>query len=119
MSNLLNLFNEAISGSGPILSEFSIENGYEEEGWNLEDLRDVLDAYRPTSLSTFRGVTITVEESWGGEGQGDSIGNVFRLGDEYVRVTGYYTSYDGSNWEDAEPESVVPKEVTVTKYFSA
>lgn len=44
---------------------------------------------------------------------------VFQIGDELWRMDGWYASYEGSNFEDAEPYKVVAKEVTVIEYVKA
>jgi hypothetical protein len=44
---------------------------------------------------------------------------VFQIGDELWRLDGWYASYEGSNFEDAEPYKVIPKEVTVIQYVKA
>ncbi len=41
----------------------------------------------------------SVVEDFGGEGQGDARYVVFKLGEQFFRKEGYYTSYDGSTWD--------------------
>lgn len=53
---------------------------------------------------------------FGGEGQGEELWVVFSLGDQLFRVDGYYASWDGSNWDGAEPYEVEPVPVVVTQY---
>lgn len=60
-------------------------------------------------------------KAWGGEGEGDSIGFVAQLtgvdGDiQYFEMDGYYNSWDGSDWSEADIVEVTPKLVTVTEY---
>lgn len=57
-----------------------------------------------------------VVESWGGEGEGDSIGYVLQFGDRYVSVNGYYNSWDGADYDDADIVEVVPVQKVVTVY---
>lgn len=57
----------------------------------------------------------------GGEGDGEYVERVFAIKDEkdevlhYLRITGYYSSYSGTDWDDKWVE-VEPYEVVVTKY---
>lgn len=51
----------------------------------------------------------------GGEGQGDEIWFVFRVGTQLFRKEGYYASHYGSDW-DGELYEVVEKQKTVTVY---
>lgn len=57
----------------------------------------------------------------GGEGGGEHVERVFSVnGTEgpvsYLRVTGYYQSYNGTDWND-DWELVEPRKVVVTQYF--
>jgi len=59
--------------------------------------------------------------SEGGEGQGDSYYFVLRLTDadgnvQLFRGDGYYSSYDGVNWEGTELYEVEPREKVVIVY---
>lgn len=56
--------------------------------------------------------TIEFVESFGGEGQGDSLWVVFKIGDRYFQKDGYYASYDGGTWDGAVTEV---KPVTVER----
>lgn len=55
-------------------------------------------------------------EDFGGEGQGDQRYVIFSIGDQFFKVEGSYSSWDGDYWEDVEPFEVFPQEVTVTQY---
>lgn len=57
-----------------------------------------------------------VAHVWGGEGEGSSIGFVLDLDGRYFKVSGYYNSWVGTNWEDAEVVEVVPKQKVITVY---
>jgi hypothetical protein len=68
--------------------------------------------------------SVTVE---GGEGQGDSLHMVLKLthpdyhdlglpAPRYFRADGYYSSYDGRDWDGAELYEVEPREKTITVY---
>ena len=64
------------------------------------------------------GITFKLEDSYGGEGEGENYWSVysFSKGDSkvYVKFDGYYTSYDGSNYN--EWFFVEPKQVMVTQF---
>lgn len=38
--------------------------------------------------------------------------------DEYIRITGYYSSWDGTSWEDGSVEEVEPQQVVVTRFVT-
>lgn len=61
--------------------------------------------------------TINHVDQYGGEGQGDDYWVVayFEKYDAYVRIDGYYASYDGG-YLDGEPRLVTPKQKTITVY---
>lgn len=52
----------------------------------------------------------------GGEGQGEQYYGVFSLGNQLFRLDGYYSSWDGISWDDADLYEVEAKQVTVTHY---
>jgi len=57
-----------------------------------------------------------VDSKVGAEGGGEDIWFVFSINDDKLyRITGYYTSYDGSYWEGPVTE-VTPREITVTVF---
>lgn len=62
------------------------------------------------------------EDQAGGEGCGDEYTYVFKIihpehGTGYIRYSGYYDSWSGTNWDSNEPTMVEPREVVVTQYF--
>lgn len=57
-----------------------------------------------------------VDSKLGEEGGGEDIWFVFKLDEVFYMVNGYYTSFDGSNWEDSSVQVVVPKQKTITVY---
>lgn len=66
---------------------------------------------------TFRGEPLELEKTVGGfEGGGEERYIVFKLGERYVKVTGYYTSWDGTFWEEGEVYEVKATPVTVLKF---
>ena len=56
-------------------------------------------------------------ESYGGEGQGDEYWLVIKVGKQFFRVNGWYSSYEGGEL-DGTLEEVMPKQVVRTEYFS-
>ncbi len=56
--------------------------------------------------------------SKGGEGQGEEwfAVTLFEDHDVYIRVDGFYTSYDGTSFDCAEFREVRPQEKTITVY---
>ena len=80
----------------------------------LEDLWREFDSYKWVEIPGFGRLEV-VEYDGGGEGHGEYIYLVFKIGDRYFRKTGYYASFDGSNW-DGSLEEVEPFEKTVTDY---
>lgn len=83
------------------------------EGWG--ELKWQKDGAKETL--TLRGEVIEVEkiDDFGGEGQGDSIWVVIKVGDQLFRKDGYYLSHYGTDW-DGEVTEVKPVERTVTFY---
>ena len=57
-------------------------------------------------------------EHEGGEGEGEKYHIVwyFKDHDLYIRLDGYYTSYNGTDFDDYEFYEVRPKQVTITVY---
>lgn len=120
---LLNLIEASQEGEGEILAVFDRENniGDNEEAygsdWNIHEMLEVLSPYGSQKKPTLAGIEIEEIKHWGGEGEGDSIGFVFKHGETYVEVHGYYSSYGGSEYGDASVTEVEPREVTVIKYL--
>lgn len=71
---------------------------------------------------TNKGVTLSdgskleVAHRKGGEGQGEEYFIVFKVGDQFFRIDGFYSSYEGVDWYDSELYEVAPQEVTVIEY---
>lgn len=55
-------------------------------------------------------------DRFGGEGKGEEYWVVFSLEDQLFRFEGYWSSWEGVSWVDAEVEEVEAEEVTVIKY---
>jgi len=71
--------------------------------------------------STFLGLgEIEEVEQHGGEGEGDSWYSVkyFKDHDVYIRISGYYQSYDGTTFDQGYGEEVFPKQKMITVYES-
>lgn len=88
-------------------------------GWN--DFCDWVDSKTNDSPVPGLGVVEQVKE-YGGMGQGDDLWVVFKVAEpgtgheRYFRVDGYYSSYEGCNWEDASLAEVTPRVKTVIVY---
>lgn len=91
------------------------EQEYFEDAW--PDFLDELDGWRndPPELELPSGSAKFVKR-YGGEGKGEKYWVIFSVGDELFKVDGYYSSWDGSSWDDAEMYKVEPVEVTVIEY---
>lgn len=72
----------------------------------------------------FEGITLAeVYSVGGGEGSGESVIRVWSVsldGDAlaHIRVTGYYESYNGTEYNDDEADLVEPHNVVETRYFT-
>jgi len=60
----------------------------------------------------------TEVDQHGGEGEGGSYHTVkhFTKHDVYIRLDGFYTSYDGTDFSDYELQEVKPQQKTITVY---
>lgn len=81
---------------------------------SVDELIENLDS---NNLIDEFGEVQTVDENGNCEGGGEYSDYVFFFKDHgiYVRVTGCYTSYNGTDWENDWSE-VMPKEKTITVY---
>jgi hypothetical protein len=77
--------------------------------------KEQADKHGWTTPTLASGPAYKVDEH-GGEGQGDSLWVVFQVGDQFFKVEGYYSSWDGGVYEDPTPFEVEPKQVIVTQY---
>lgn len=92
-----------------------------DDGINPCELADLGDETYTDSDGSIWSLSV-VDEEGGYEGGGDYAEKVFEFkcnGDPiaYVRVTGFYSSYEGTDWGD-NWEFVVPREVMVIQYFA-
>ena len=71
------------------------------------------------TLNEWLGKTFTEIEFEGGEGEGEYAHVVVKHleSGRYLKLVGYYYSYDGFDWSGCEWFEVNPVEVTVTKYL--
>ena len=70
---------------------------------------------------SIEGVEFHEEDSYGGEGQGDTIGCVWKVTPKdipsfYVQANGNYDSYNGSDYSYCEPCEVEPYQEMVTMW---
>ena len=75
-----------------------------------EEIRDYI-------LNTLKLGKIENIEQVGGEGEGETYYQVwyFVNHDVYIRINGFYTSYEGTDWNN-NPYVVTPQEKTITVY---
>jgi len=73
----------------------------------------------PTTKFQEKGISVNLENHYGGEGQGENYWTVrsFERGNEkvYVKFYGYYMSYEGATYQDYC--FVEPREVLEIHYF--
>ena len=90
--------------------EVSTETFDEHEFWH--------EAYEYSTVELPNlGTATYVDGEHGGEGSAEHIWQVWQVGNQYFMKTGYYMSYDGSNW-DGDLVEVEPFEKTVTDWKS-
>lgn len=73
--------------------------------------------------SWFKNLEIEIVEEIGGrKGGGSAVSRVYKVTNKldnelhYFRLTGYYDSYNGTDWDNGLVE-ILPQQVTVTKYY--
>ena len=69
-------------------------------------------------LSDLDHPAVFIDGETGREGGGENIWVVFQVGETFFRKTGYYNSWEGSDWSYGDLEIVVPKEKLITVYES-
>lgn len=73
---------------------------------NFEDQNEFVEeyGYGDTNYEPIFGKSEIVEEEGGHEGAGEDchIVRYFSDHDVYIRLDGWYASYDGTHWEDAD-----------------
>lgn len=81
----------------------------------IDSFTDSIDTYGAGDVVLPSGQVEQVAQH-GGEGEGDEYWVVFSVGDQLFRVEGYYSSWNGTDWENVEVEEVEAYEVSVTQY---
>ena len=102
--------------------------GYSSNGARNEEFELLKQAYYNTKIDFEKFTKLWLEylgigeieevEQYGGEGLGDSWYSVkyFKDHDIYIRTDGYYTSYNGTDFEQGYGNQVFKKEKTITVY---
>lgn len=119
-------YGEDTDQSLNLLEQFCSENNTTADGF-LEDgieefLYEIHNSPKRTFREpknytyTFRGTPLEVVEKFGGEGQGEHYYYILSYGLSFLRVAGYYDSWEGTTWSEDETELVVPKPVTVIEW---
>lgn len=94
-------------------SEYSKSNYTEVWSWDEADY-----AYGDGVTLNIDGEEVlltVVEADTGGEGHGEYVFVVIKVGDQYFRKEGYYASHYGTDWDGSFAE-IEPFEKTVTDY---
>jgi hypothetical protein len=94
---------------------------HDEEDGPVEYLSSAIDGFADAVEYNKGGVqlasgTAKFIKQKGGEGEGEKYYIIFSVGDATFKVDGYYSSWEGANWDSAEVIEVEPVEVLVTKY---
>lgn len=78
-------------------------------GWEFADEIDDHEVFGKSEL---------VEEEGGYEGAGEYVSRVRHFIDHnvYIRIEGFYSSYNGTDWDGHEYEEVKPAQKTITVY---
>jgi hypothetical protein len=80
---------------------------YNPETKKYEDVKVELDGLGEVTL---------VDSKPGQEGGGEDIWIVFHVGNQLFKLTGWYGSWDGSNWDEGDVFEVVAEEKIVVVY---
>lgn len=107
-AEMIQAIDEIVSSHGEDADgnvQSSIEEGWD-SWWRDEPI-----------VFTVKGQEISAERvsSFGGEGQGDDLWIVIKIGDQFFKKSGYYNSWDGGAY-DGELFEVEPVQVTRTEY---
>jgi hypothetical protein len=97
---------EKLQEKFPSVEEFAGEYDYGKEPFKIEGLEELGD--------------VSVIEHYGGEGKGDTYYTIwyFKDHDVYLRIDGFYSSYNGVDWIQGwdGASEVKPKQKTITVY---
>jgi hypothetical protein len=97
------------------------ETEYFSEAWGTSDysiyeyLYPLGRSKKPTIEIPSGNVQIFRETGGSDEGSRRSV--ILTVGEQYFEIEGYYTSWEGDNWDDATLHEVEPKEVKVIRFF--
>lgn len=99
------------------MKAYSVENNFTFE----EDQDSIGEIYADLCWGDFTEKTgVTQVEEWGGEDEGSSIGYTVKFDVDgetiYLKITGYYDSWNGTDWDDGTVRLVKPVERMVTFY---
>ena len=106
------------------------EDFFDETGDELENIQNGVFTENVISGFTwglkdpkFGKYNVELAEKVGGEGEGEHFHVVFKLKDEngtvcYAKINGFYSSYNGVNYESQEFVEVYSTEVKVTRFLS-
>lgn len=115
---------------------FYTKKQYEQPTMDTKKLRGIVDSFysgcyrncdelASEECVTIDNYTLSFVEDFGGEGMGDSAWVVYKLVNNndltasYIRYDGYYSSYDGTDWEEWDGFRVVePVDVMITEYHT-
>jgi hypothetical protein len=101
-----------MEGHMPDYTARQIKQAIEDSDYRWYDL-----SYCVHSIIPIDGVAVgvTLVDQEGGEGQGEHIWFVIKIGDQLFRKEGYYTSHYGTDWDGPFSE-VEPVQKLVTVY---
>lgn len=111
----LSLLEQFCSENNTTADEF-LEDGIEEFLYEIHNSPKRTYREPKNYTYTFRGTPIEVVEKFGGEGRGEQYYYILSYGLYFLRVGGYYDSWQGTTWSEEETEIVVPKPVTVIEW---
>ena len=106
-----------------IVIDLMIENGATEDQSDCFDGDQMYEYFGYSDVKPCNGYVIKETEQHGGEGQGDEYWYIFTIIDEggnktHLKVEGWYDSWNGTTWDNADFDIVEPYEVKVTRWKS-
>lgn len=106
---------------GKPVEEFIEEHNLEQNGDNVETYC-IAGAWQIKEYNLDQTkLYITQVDQFGGEGEGDQYWYVFKInhpehGEALIQYSGYYDSWNGTNWDGCEPNLVEAYEYTKVGY---
>lgn len=98
-------------------SEAEIDLDYDDyASEHFANLGDDLQLNQVVELAP--GIEAKLVESFGGEGKGEDCWFIFSIGEQFFRINGYYSSWDGTDWTEGSLEEVFPREVTTINFLT-